>query len=188
MQTARTTQIVENRTLGLFDQISLAILGSVFLVISAKLMVPFWPVPMTFQPLAVIMVGVVLGPRLGLAAVMTYLAEGFVGLPVYADALSYPGLTVLARPSAGFLMSFPITAYIAGMLVQKGWTQSWAKTAGLFIISYTIMYTMGMTWFVSLLGAEAAFTNMLLWIPGDLAKIGLGVTSIQAYRGLRRCD
>jgi len=191
-QKARTAYIIDNSTLSLFEKISLAVLGSVFLVLSAKMMVPFWPVPMTFQSLAVIMIGVVLGPRLGLAAVMAYLAEGFVGLNVYADTVSYPGLSVLTRPSAGFLMSFPITAFVAGMLAKQGWTDSWLKSLGLFAISYVIMYTIGMAWFANFFGMEIAFQNMWLWVPGELAKIGLGITSIQAFNSYRnrgtKCD
>lgn len=177
---------LDSRATKLYEQITLIIAGSVLLAISAKMMVPFWPVPMTFQPFAVIMVGLILGPRLGFAACITYLLEGMVGLPVFADTLSYPGLSIFAKPSAGFLLSFPLTAFLAGYMKEKGWTQNTLQSLGLFLASYAVMYSLGMAWLISFIGAEAALSNMMLWIPGDLAKIGLGVAGTQAYLSLKK--
>ena len=92
---------------------------------------------------------------------------------------------MLTKPSAGFLISFPIAAIVAGVLAEKGWTSTWLKSTALFAVAYTIMYGMGVSWLAGLFGLEIAFQNMLLWIPGDLAKAGLGVASISLYNKMK---
>jgi biotin transport system substrate-specific component len=183
-----TGYFIQDKTLSLFEKLALIVGGSGILILSAKMMVPFWPIPLTFQPLAVIVLGVALGPRLALAATLTYLAEGAAGLPVFADAISYPGLSVLAKPSAGFLMSFPMAAFVAGWMAENDWTKSWSKSMALFGVSYVIMYGTGITWLIGMVGFDAALTSMWMWIPGDLAKIGLGVTSIQIYKAAKEIN
>lgn len=184
-QKVRTTSLIQDQSLSLFEKLAIIIASSGLLVLSAKMMVPFWPVSLTFQPLAVITLGIVLGPRMALGATVAYLLEGTAGLPVFADSLSYPGLAMLTKPSAGFLISFPIAAFVAGVLAEKGWTSTWLKSTALFAVAYTIMYGMGVSWLAGLFGLEIAFQNMLLWIPGDLAKVGLGVASISLYNKMK---
>ena len=180
-QSIRNPAFIDDQTLNYIEKIALAGLGSILLVLCAKLMVPFWPVAMTLQPLVVIGLGVVLGPRLALAATLAYLAEGAAGLPVFADSLSYPGLAMLTKPSAGFLLGFPIAAYVVGFLAEKGWTQSWLKSLGLFAIGNAVIYSFGMTWLAGFVGAGVAIQNMLLWLPAEAAKICLGVTATRLY-------
>lgn len=173
-----TTKVyVQSQSLRLLEKLAIVLAGSGLLILSAKLMVPFWPVAATMQTLVVVTLGMALGPRLGLAATLTYLAEGMIGFPVFADSLSYPGFALLMKPSAGFLISFPIAAYVAGVLVQKGWTATLLKTVAIFAISFALIYGIGMAWLISLIGFKLAVSNMLLWIPGEFAKIGLGVTA-----------
>jgi biotin transport system substrate-specific component len=101
--------------------VALAIAGSLLLVLSAKVQVPFWPVPMTLQSLAVLFIGAAYGPRLGAATVALYLAEGAVGLPVFANTPpQVANLAYFMGPTGGFLLSFIPAAYIAGVFSQRG--------------------------------------------------------------------
>ncbi len=185
-QQIRTATFINDQTLSHFEKLALVIFSSGLLILSSKTMVPFYPIPITLQGLAVISLGIILGPRLALAATLTYLAEGAAGFPVFADSISYPGLAVLAKPSAGFLMSFPIAAFTVGYLAEKGWTNTWTKTVALFLAGYAIMYSLGMAWLISFVGADMAMQSMFVWLPGDIAKIGLGVTGTQLYIKIKK--
>jgi len=91
------------------------ILGSVILIVSAKIKVPFYPVPMTMQTFVVILIGVTLGWKLGLATVFVYLFEGMIGLPVFAGTPEKGlGVAYLMGPTGGYLFGFLVATYIAG--------------------------------------------------------------------------
>lgn len=96
----------------------LAVFGSLLLALSAKVQVPFWPVPMTMQTFVVLMLGASYGWRLGVATVLLYLAEGALGLPVFAGAGT--GLAYMAGPTGGYLAGFVVGAAVAGFLVERG--------------------------------------------------------------------
>jgi len=96
----------------LLKNISLVILGTVFIAVSAQVIVPFVPVPVTLQTLAVLIIGLSFGSKLGLVTVFTYLFEGAVGLPVFAGGAS---TLALIGPTAGFLFGFLLMVYVAGL-------------------------------------------------------------------------
>ena len=89
----------------------IAVFAALIAVLSLTPAVPVGPVPITLQTLGVALAGLVLGPLRGFLAVVLYLIVGFVGLPVFAGGAA--GLAVLGKPSAGYLLSFPIAALIA---------------------------------------------------------------------------
>jgi len=91
--------------------------GSLFIALAAQVSVPFFPVPLTLSTLAVLLVGLTLGARLGAAAVLAYLAEGAMGLPVFAGGMSTASLV---GPTAGFLYGYVGMAWLAGLAVEKG--------------------------------------------------------------------
>lgn len=180
---SRTTTIAlsHDKGLSLFEKFALVIASSGLLILSAKLMLPIFSIHMTFQPFAVIALGIFLGPRLAVAATMAYILEGAAGLPVYADSLSYPGLSFLMKPSAGFIISFPIAAYVAGFLAEKGWTSSLMKTTALFTASYIVMYVLGSVYLASFIGLGLTMKTIAALIPADMAKIGLGATATRLF-------
>jgi biotin transport system substrate-specific component len=91
------------------------ILGSVILIVSAKIKVPFYPVPMTMQTFVVVLIGVTLGWKLGLVTVFAYLFEGMIGLPVFAGTPEKGlGVAYLMGPTGGYLFGFLVATYIAG--------------------------------------------------------------------------
>jgi biotin transport system substrate-specific component len=118
---------------------SLAVLAGAFLVAlgaQAAVPIPGTPVPVTFQVPAVLIVGGLLGPRLGAASMVLYLMLGAVGLPVFAPT-GVPGLARLFGPTGGYLLAYPLAAAVAGVLVGKGRAIGWlalAMVAGLVVI------------------------------------------------------
>jgi biotin transporter BioY len=70
-------------------------------------------------------------------------------------------------------------------LAERGWTQSWLKATALFVVCETIIYASGMTWLMTMIGMDLAIKNMMLWMPGEIAKIGLGVTGTRLYKKIK---
>lgn len=189
MTTKSTTMppiLIDEKSLGIVGKFTLIILGSLLMTLSAKIAIPFWPVPSTLQSLAVVMLGIFLGPRLALGATMAYLLEGMVGIPVFADSLSYPGFAIFAKASAGFLISFPMAAYIAGWLAERGWINTTIRSFVLFALCTLVIYGIGMPWLIAFIGSELAWQNFLQWIPGNLAKVGLGMSVVRLYSRTRK--
>ena len=100
--------------------ILLALIGSLLLTISAKVKIPFHPVPMTMQTFVVLFLGITLGSKIGLLTVSLYLFEGIFGLPVFAGTPEKGiGLIYFTGPTMGYLLGFLVAAYFAGHLIMK---------------------------------------------------------------------
>ena len=105
----------------------LALFGSLLLWVSAKVQVPFYPVPMTFQGAVVLLIGLAYGPRLAAATLLLYLAEGAVGLPVFAGTPERGiGLAYMVGPTGGYLAGFLAAAVIAGWTAER--SRHWLTT------------------------------------------------------------
>ena len=130
--------------------ILIAILGSVLLTISAKVKIPFYPVPMTMQTFVVLFLGIVLGPKIGLLTVSLYLFEGIFGLPVFAGTPEKGvGLIYFTGPTMGYLVGFLVTVYLAGLFkYEKKLINNFFK----LIISVSFIYIMGLIWLGMLIG------------------------------------
>lgn len=122
----------------------LAVLGSLFVAICAQVQIPLWPVPVTGQTFAVLVVGMAFGWRLGGATLLLYLAEGAVGLPVFANFAAGPG--VLAGPTGGYIVGFVLAAAAIGYLAQRGWDRSVWRTAIAMLIGNVVLYVPGLIW------------------------------------------
>ena len=158
-------------------RVTLAVVGSALLWVSAKVQVPFWPVPMTMQTLVVLLIGFAYGPRLGMATVMLYLAEGAAGLPVFAGTPEKGiGLAYMLGGTGGYLMGFVLAAGLAGWLAQRGWDRNVVTVALAMFAANIVIYVFGVGWLTSLIGFEKAYTYGLLpFIAGDIAKLVLAV-------------
>ena len=99
--------------------ILVVLLGSILLTISAKVKIPFYPVPMTMQTFVVLFLGMSLGPKVGSATVALYLLEGIFGLPVFANSPEKGiGLVYFTGPTMGYLIGFLVATYLAGLLLS----------------------------------------------------------------------
>jgi biotin transport system substrate-specific component len=146
--------------------------------------VPGIPVPITAQTLGVMLAGSVLGARRGGLALLVFLAVVAVGAPVLSGGRG--GLGVFVGPTAGFLYSWPVAAFVVGLLTQLFWRRfnlAWALIANL-VGGVVVIYAIGIP-FTSLYGdvpLSAAFTGSMAFVPGDLVKAGLAAGVAVAVR------
>ncbi|MDH3377497.1 MAG: biotin transporter BioY [Gammaproteobacteria bacterium] len=157
---------------------ALVIGGSLLLWVTAKAQIPFWPVPITMQTFAVLLLGAAYGWRLGGAAVLLYLAEGAVGLPVFAKG---GGFAYLYGFTGGYLLGFLLAALAVGWLAQRGWDRSPVTTVAAMVIGEVIIFGLGVAWLANLIGLEkavAAGVTPFLW--GEAAKIALATALLPA--------
>ena len=130
--------------------ILVAVLGTLLLTISAKIKIPFYPVPMTMQTFMVLFLGITLGPKIGLLTISLYLFEGIFGLPVFAGTPEKGvGLIYFTGPTMGYLIGFLIAVYFAGSFkYDKGIINTFLK----LIFSISFVYILGMIWLGILIG------------------------------------
>jgi biotin transport system substrate-specific component len=150
--------------------------GVVLLTLSAKVQVPFWPVPMTLQTLAVLLLGMAYGPGLGLATVMVYLLLGAVGLPVFAGTPERGiGLVYMAGPTAGFLAGFALAAVMAGCLARWGWDKSILQCAVAMLAGHVLIVLAGVAWLAVRMGPGRAIeVGLVPFLLPALAKSAIG--------------
>ena len=130
--------------------ILIPVLGSILLTISAKVKIPFYPVPMTMQTFVVILLGITLGAKIGLLTVSLYLFEGIFGLPVFANTPEKGiGFIYFTGTTMGYLIGFLVTVYLAGSFqYNKGIINTFLK----LIFSVSFIYLLGMIWLGTLIG------------------------------------
>ena len=130
--------------------ILVAVLGTLILTISAKIKIPFYPVPMTMQTFVVLFLGITLGPRIGLLTISLYLFEGIFGLPVFAGTPEKGvGLVYFTGPTMGYLIGFLVAVYFSGSFkYDKGLINTFLK----LIFSVSFIYILGIIWLGTLIG------------------------------------
>ena len=128
----------------------ITIIGSVLITISAKIKIPFYPVPMTMQTFVILLIGITFGYKIGLATVMLYLLEGIVGLPVFASSPEKGiGIAYFIGPTMGYLIGFLVAVYFAGLFkYDKGIINTFLK----LIFSVSFIYIFGLIWLGTLIG------------------------------------
>ena len=130
--------------------IIIIIAGTILITISAKVKIPFYPVPMTMQTFIILLIGVTLGYKIGLATVALYLFEGIIGLPVFASSPEKGiGMAYFIGPTMGYLIGFLIAVYFAGSFkYDKGIINTFLK----LIFSVSFIYILGLIWLGTLIG------------------------------------
>jgi len=145
------------------------ILGSILLIISAKIKVPLYPVPMTLQPLAVLLIGMLFGRNLAGATVGLYIFQGVCGLPVFAYGGGY---MYLFGPTGGFILGFFVSAIILGSLADRDWGKSLFLSLLCMIIGLFIIYFFGILQLSIMKGFDfALLKGFFPFIIGDLYKL-----------------
>ena len=148
-------------------------LGSLLLAISAKIKIPFYPVPMTMQTFVVVLMGMAFGWRIGVATVSIYLLEGIIGLPVFAGTPEKGlGLVYFMGPTMGYLIGFLFAVFLAGYLNLK------TNVFFIFIkliLSVSIIYVFGILWLGNLIGWDKPLLELGLmpFLLAELFKISL---------------
>ena len=134
---------------------------------------PFTAVPFTFQPMVVLIGGLALGPRLGLASQVLYLAAGIAGLPVFAASATLPpGAGRLFGPTGGYLMAYPFAAFVAGHLGALGFDRRYLTSVVAMLAGLAIVFAGGVLWLSTLVGPQAALmTGLYPFIVPDLLKV-----------------
>jgi biotin transport system substrate-specific component len=139
---------------------------------------PFTPVPLTLQPMVVLLGGAALGSRLGAAAQILYLAAGIAGLPVFAaSTVLPPGPLRLIGPTGGYLLSYPVAAFVAGWLAERGFDRRYVTSVLAMAAGLIVIFACGVTWLAwfarpAAAGFDAAVrTGFLAFLPVDIYKI-----------------
>jgi biotin transport system substrate-specific component len=151
--------------------------GAALTAISAQIVwfAPWNPlVPYTFQTAAVLLVGTALGMRLGLLAMLLYVAAGAAGLGVFADGSSGLAADGALRASVGYLGGFVLAGALVGWLAERGWDRSPLSTIGLMVIGNLVIYAVGVPVLIAVTGlhlATAVRAGALDFVPWDLIKI-----------------
>jgi len=154
----------------------LAVVGSLLLWASAKVHVPFYPVPMTMQTFVVLALGMAYGWRLGAATVLLYLAEGALGMPVFSGTPEKGlGLAYMAGSTGGYLFGFVLAAAASGWLAERGWDRNAVTTALAMLIGNILIYMPGLLWLGVLFGWDKPILawGLFPFILGDVVKVAL---------------
>lgn len=149
----------------------LVVAGTLLMALSARIQVPMWPVPMTMQTFAVLVIGMAYGWRLGGLTLLAYLAEGAVGLPVFASGA---GLAYLAGPTGGYLLGFAVAAMLVGWLGERGWDRNVVLTLVAMTLGTAVIFGLGVAWLSTLIGpAKAVAAGLAPFLAGAAVKIAL---------------
>ena len=151
------------------NNVALILSGAVFTAYAAQLVIPMWPVPITAQTLAVLLVGSVLGATRGAISLIVYFSMGAVGLPVFQAATS-----LSFGPTFGYLVGFIAAAAVVGYLSQRGWHKSVSGVLGSFAIANSVIYLFGLPWLAFVLGSLGAANDLASVAAAGLAPFIIG--------------
>ena len=156
--------------------LALVLVGVGILAVSARIQVPFYPVPVTMQTLAVMIIAMAYGSKLGTATLFSYLFAGFIGAPVFAGGA---GFAYMVGPTGGYLAGFLLAGVVLGALADRGWTRNWQTTAAAMLVGTSIIYLLGIAWLSQLIGLDKAITfGLVPFIYGDILKLVIAAASV----------
>jgi biotin transport system substrate-specific component len=154
---------------------------TLILALSARIQVPFWPVPMTLQTLAVMTMAGLLGPQMATAAMLAYLAEGAAGLPVFAGTPEHGvGLAYLLGPTGGYLVGMLLAATAVGAVVRRAGPHP-LRIGGAMLLGAAIVYAAGAGWLAGFVGSDRALAlGVVPFLLGDAVKMTLATALVLA--------
>ena len=175
---------VDDRSDGLAVRIASVLFITVLTAAAAQISfpLPFTQIPFTFEPMVVLVGGLVLGSKLGFTSQVLYLMAGVAGLPVFATSATLPpGFLRLVGPSGGYLMAYPLAAFVVGSLAERGFARRYASSVAAMLVGLAVIYASGTVWlayFARLASASAAVglstalaTGVYPFVLADLAKL-----------------
>ncbi|AVO43981.1 biotin transporter BioY [Phreatobacter cathodiphilus] len=158
--------------------------GVCLITLGAKASVPFWPVPLTLQTLAISVVAAAYGLRLGVATVATYLLAGLLGAPVFAGWSV--GIAPFMGPTGGFLAGFLVMSAIIGAAADRGWDKAWPTTLAAMALANVIVFVPGLLWLGTFTGYGDKLLAAGLWpfALGTLVKTALAAALMPLAWGI----
>ena len=188
---AQALSTPQERALEASRQVALVVGASLLVALCARITIPLMPltpVPLTVQNLGVLLVGLLLGSRRGFAALVLYLAEGAMGLPVFSPSpTGLVGIAHLLGPTGGFLMVYPFVAFLAGYVFERG-VKSFARAAIAGLLAEVLLFAGGLTWlyvFTHSL-ARAAYLGLYWFIAAEVIKVMFAAAIANRWRGTAR--
>ena len=180
-------ELVKNFTQSkLLKNLFIALIGSILLAISAKIKIPFYPVPMTMQTLVVLIIGIGFGWRLGVATIMLYLFEGIIGLPVFSGTPEKGiGLVYFTGPTMGYLIGFLVAAFFAG---KFNYSNNLVNNFLKLVFATSFIYIFGMLWLGGLIGWDKPIFKLGAqpFLLAELFKILLATFAINQIKKIKK--
>ncbi len=164
-------------------QAALVVAGIAALAVSAKIMVPMLPVPMSMGTFAVLTIGAAYGARLGLATIFGYMLIGALGFDVFAKSTAdLNGLSYMMGSTGGYLVGFVLATLALGLLAARGWDRSPVKMAGAMLIGNALIYVPGLLWLGALYGFDKPILawGLTPFLIGDAVKLALAAVLLPA--------
>ena len=154
----------------LLRKIFLVVSGCMLLTLAAKISIPMWPVPMGMHTFAVLFIGMTYGWRLGLYTVMSYIALGTIGMPVFTAPI--PGYLVLCGPTCGFIVGYGLAVLISGFLAERGWGRNFFTAMLAMLIADIAVFASGLVVLTTFVGwSKAVSLGVVPFLLGDSLKI-----------------
>ena len=170
----------------IIKNVFVALMGTVLLAISSKIKIPFYPVPMTMQTLVVLLLGITLGWKLGVATVVLYLFEGIIGLPVFSGSPEKGvGMVYFTGPTMGYLIGFLFTVYFAGFFnFNKNLFIKFLQ----LIFSVSFIYILGIVWLGTLIGWDKPLFQLGVqpFLLAELFKVLIILFSLSKLKKLKQ--
>jgi biotin transport system substrate-specific component len=165
----------QERLLEAARQVALVVGASLFVALCARISIPLWftPVPLTVQNFGVLLVGLLLGSRRGFAALILYLAEGAVGMPVFSpSSVGLMGVAQILGPTGGYLLAYPLVAGLAGLIFESG-KKSFARAAVAGLLAEILLFASGVTWLYLATHsvAKAAYLGLYWFVAAEVLKV-----------------
>jgi len=164
----------------------IALIGSIILAVSAKIKIPFYPVPMTMQTLVILIIGVGFGWRLGVATVTLYLFEGIIGLPVFSGTPEKGiGLVYFTGPTMGYLIGFLAAVYFSGKFVYDN---NIIKNFLKLLFATSFIYIIGLAWLGSLIGWDKPIFQLGAqpFLLAELFKILIATFAVNQIKKIKK--
>lgn len=167
-------------------KIAFSVVGSVILAISAKIIIPLYPVNVTLQTLALVFIAVSMSPFWAGVTVAMYLFEGIMGLPVFSHSGQYgAGIAYMSGPSAGYLLGYLPATYLMSMLYQKGYSEKISSICAAIGLTNALITLPGLLWISYLFGLDMTKAHFIALLPGSCLKTAIAALmlfQLQQYK------
>ncbi|MCK4529996.1 MAG: biotin transporter BioY [Candidatus Marinimicrobia bacterium] len=175
------TKIAKISTESLIKEITYILSAVLMMAALSRITIPLLPVPVTGQTLGVLLTGIMLGRKRAVTAMITYIAMGVIGFPVFANGAF--GMATLIGPTGGYLLGFIPAAYIMGFLGEKGWYKHVATALLSLIIGHTIVFAFGLLWLANFAGwSNVLAIGLIPFLPGAAIKTLIAYALIPMMR------